>query len=205
VKQEWTLLTLDNYLKETQSPAGLPFGTTFCRTLAETDKLPELTVGLGLIRLVGNNTSIDLVPPIKHAPKVLLNTFINEVAEQYLKLTEITDQWQELLLLELGYVKKLNHSGNNPMNNYVLFASIPQDEKLPLLEKYGFHKVATSVAYGHTENIDSVLTTLDELNADLPEEANYATIMNLLALGVPVEELHVAVQLPPEMAAEIYG
>lgn len=203
MKQEWEVLTLGKYLTETVSPAGLPRGTTFIRSFKETAQLPQITVGLGLIKAIGTHTSIDLVPPIKHARTVLLNTFINEVAEQYLNCSEQTDQWQELLLLGLGYVKKVNHE-RNTVNAYHLFAPIPEEERLPLLTKYGFHKIATVVSYGCTENIDGFLTALDELNKLLPEEANFGTLMSLLELGVPVEELEVAVQLPFYMAAEIY-
>lgn len=207
MKQEWEIFTLGKYLTEAQSPSGLPRGTTFSKTFAETDQLPQLTVGLGLIKMIGSSSSIDLVPPIKNSPKVLLNSFINEIAEQYLRLSEILpDQWQEALLLELGYVKKLNtQSRYDSMSDYTLFAPIPEEDKLPLLRKYGFHKVATIVAYGYTEKIDRILTIIEDLNKELPEGANYGTIMSVLSMGVPVEDLHMAVQLPLEMVQEIYN
>jgi hypothetical protein len=206
MKQEEAILTLSNYLEEVQFPAGLPQGTTFARTFPATEKLPEITIGLGLLRASGSMTIVELTPPIKHARIITVNTFINEVAEQYLKCSGTApDQWQELLLLELGYIRKLNWNRFNAMQNFVLFSAIPEKERLFLLNKHGIHKLATIAAYGRTDNIDEIITTLDELNEELPEEANYGTIMQLLAVGVPVEDLHLAVQLPEDMVAEIYG
>ena len=206
MKQEWEILTLNNYLTEEFFPTGLPRGTTFTRTFAATESLPAVKVGLGIIKDERGVSLVDAVPEIKHARVVTLNTFINEVAEQYLRLSDMfPDQWQEALLLELGYVKKMNHRANTPAHNYNLFAHIPEKERLSLLTKHGFHKIATVVAYGHTDDIDKILTTLDELNEELSETANYGTLMNLLRAGVPPEELHVAVQLPEEMVLEIYS
>lgn len=206
MKKEWELLTLDGYLAEVQFPSGLARGTTFSRTLPETPTLPAVTVGLGLMREAVNSFVVDLVPAINHSRTVMINSFINEVAEQYLRLSEVVpDHWQEALLLDLGYVKKPNSNAFNTANNYTLFSPIPVEEKLPLLSKYGFHKIATIVSYGYTDDIEQILTTLDDLNKELPEEANYGTIMELLKVGVPVEDLHMAVQLPADMVAEIYG
>lgn len=209
MRKELEILTLDNYLEESQPPMGFPDGVTFTRTFPATEKLPQVTVGLGLLRSStrgGHSFIVDLVPEIKKSNPVMMNTFINEVAEQYLRLSEIyPDRWQEALLLELGHVRKKNPNRYGPDQNVKLFASIPEEERLHLLDKYELHQIATIVSYGHTEGIDTILSELDKMNEEFGTETNYASILECLRIGVPVEELHVAVQLPPEMVAEIYS
>lgn len=209
MKKELEILTLDGYLMESQPPRGFPEGITFTRTFPATEQLPEVTVGLGLLRSTTRGVHsfiVDLVPEIKKSKPVMINTFINEVAEQYLKLSEIyPDRWQESLLMELGHVRKPNPIGYNPTGNTQLFASIPEEERFLLLDKYEFHQIATIVSYGYTEGIDSILIAMDTLNEKFGVEANYASVLTCLQMGVPVEELDVAVQLPPEMIAEIYS
>lgn len=209
MNKELEILTLDSYLTETQPPRGFPEGVTFTKTFPATDQLPHITVGLGLLRSStrgGHSFLVDLVPEIKKSKPVMLNTFINEVAEQYLKLSEkYPDRWQEALLLELGHVRKTQIVGYNPDNNIELFASIPPDEKIRLLQNHHLHEVATVVSYGYTEGIDVILGTLEKMNKEFQDEANYASVLECLRVGVPLDELEVAVQLPPEMIAEIYS
>ena len=209
MRKELEILTLDNYLTESQPPMGFPEGVTFTRTFSATEQLPQLTVGLGLIRSTtrgGPSFLVDLVPEIKKSNPVMINTFINEVAEQYLKQSELhPSRWQEAVLLELGHVRKMNSQGYNPDKNIQLFASIPEDERLHLLNKYEFHQIATIAAYGYTEGIDTILTELDKMNMEFGSDTNYSSILECLRIGVPVDELHVAVQLPAEMIAEIYS
>lgn len=209
MNKELEILTLDNYLVESNPPMGFPDGVTFTRTFPATEQLPEITVGLGLLRSTtrgGHSFLVDLVPEIKKSKPVMLNTFINEVAEQYLKLSEKhPDRWQEALLLELGHVRKNEIRGYNPDKNVELFAPIPQEEKVRLLNRYSLHEIATIVSYGYTEKVDVILRTLEDMNHEFSAEANYASILECLRIGVPLEELEVAVQLPPEMIAEIYS
>lgn len=205
MSKDWEILTLDGYLTEEQFPTGFPVGTTFNKTFPKTQILPKVTVGLGLIRNTGGQFTVEAVPPLDRSRTVMLNTFINAVAENYLELSESApDHWEELLLLNLGYVKKMNFPALSA-KAYVILADIPAEERKPLLTKHGLHKILTIAAYGGTENIDEILTTLDELNNKLDEPTDYGTILHMLASGVPLEELHVAVQLPIEMAEEIYG
>lgn len=203
MNKEWELLTLDGYL----TYAGLPPGVTFSRTLPSTSLLPEVTVGLGLIRPSNRGFFAELIPKIRHITNATVNTFINEVAERYLQLSEISENnWQELLLLDLGYVRKAFSTGNNPTDKNNLFSSLLlENNNLPLLEKHGFHKIATLLAYDCIENIEETLEILDELNKELPEYANYGTLLNLFSIGVPVEDFHLAVQLPEDMVRELYG
>lgn len=209
MKKELEILTLDSYLEETQAPMGFPAGVIFARTFPETEKLPKITVGLGLLRSStrgGHSFIVDLVPEIKKSKPVMMNTFINEVAEQYLKLSEIyPDRWQEALLLELGHVRKKNPQRYGAEQNVKLFASIPEEERMTLLDKYGLHQIATIVSYGYTEGIDTILTTVDKMTEEFGAEADYGSVLACLQMGVPLEELEVAVQLPPEMIAEIYS
>jgi hypothetical protein len=43
------------------------------------------------------------------------------------------------------------------------------------------------------------------MNREFGSDGNYSSILECLRMGVPVDELSVAVQLPPEMIAEIYS
>lgn len=209
MNKELEILTLDNYLEESQAPMGFPNGIIFTRTFPATEQLPQMVVGLGLLRSStrgGHSFIVDLVPEIKKSKPVMLNTFINEVAEQYLKLSEIyPDRWQEALVLELGHVRKKSPNRYAPDQHVQLFASIPDEEKLQLLDKYELHQIATVVSYGYTTGINTILTTLDEMNREFGSDGNYSSILECLRMGVPVDELSVAVQLPPEMIAEIYS
>jgi hypothetical protein len=209
LNKELEILTLDSYLMETKPPRGFPEGITFTKTFPATEQLPNITVGLGLLRSSirgGPSFLVDLVPEIKKSKPVMLNTFINEVAEQYLKLFDkYPDRWQEALLLELGHVRKPQIEGYNPDNNIVLFDSIPPEEKVRLLQSHHLHEIATVVSYGYTEGIDVILGTIEKMNEDFQDEANYASVLECLRVGVPLDELEVAVQLPPEMIAEIYS
>lgn len=205
MRKELEILQLAGYLSEEGVKQGFfNYGTTFSRLLPATSELPAITVGLGVIRdITPKTTKMELMPTIKNTPNVMLNTFINEVAEQYLRCSEILpEQWQELLLLNLGYAKTMKLGSQ--VENAQMFEAIPSEERLPLLKKHGFHKVATFVAHGHTEDIDTIINTLDELNKG-NEPISYGVLMDLLELGVPAEDLQLAAQLPPEMVEGLYG
>lgn len=204
MNKDWTTLMLGGYLEEKVLHGG---GTTFIRTLPETEELPEITVGLGIISQQGALTSAVLAPQsYRGRMKIMMvNTLINEVAEKYFVLAdEFPDSWQEVLLLDFGYVHK-NPNKFPVADDYSLLNSIPKEDRLSLYRRFGLHKIATLVAYGHTDNIESVLSDLDTLNSSLPKPANYGKIMSLLAAGVPSEDFHLAVDLPDDMLSEFYN
>ena len=207
MRKELEILTLDGYLTETSAPGR--YGVTFTRTFAATDLLPEIIVCLGYIHSdnnVVNSFIVDVVPEIGKSKSVMLNTFLNEVAEQYLQLSDkFPDTWQEMLLLELGHVRKPVTATNLLKGNVTLFASIPRTERQHLLESYGLHKIAAIVSHGYTEGVESILLTLDSMNEQFGDVANYSSLLTCLKMGIPVEELETAIQLPPEMIAEIYS
>ena len=81
-----------------------------------------------------------------------------------------------------------------------LFNPIPDDERGRLLEKYGLHKIATMVAHGYTQNLASLISTIDELRGD----ASFVDVFKLVRFGVPWEDIPLALQLPEDMVRGIY-
>ena len=77
---------------------------------------------------------------------------------------------------------------------------IPEEERRFLFEKHGFHKLAMMLSYGYNENIDNLLCDIDEFR----ETVNYGEVLELMAMGTPMEDIPLALQLPPEMVKEIY-
>lgn len=206
MRQDLVLLKLGDYLQEVSLPLEM---ATFARALPATSKLPELTVGLAI---TGQFFSLKAVPAMADGNLPVLNGFVNEVAELYLRYSnETPDMWEERILLDLGYVSRKpfdNISSKREMKplsqDHALFAAIPKDERLPLLRKYGFHKLATLVSHGFAENLDEIIAALEspELEA---LDTNLSQLMYLLTLGVPTEDLAMAAQLPEDMLEGIYG
>ena len=199
MNKDWEVLTLGGYLQPEQLANGF---TTFTRTLQGSPLLSNVKVGLAGMPYQ-NFQSVTRIPMVGKSRTVMPNTFLNEIAEQYLELSSLEPtRWQELLLLHLGYV---NHPNATYDDNFTLFAEIPQKERLPLLRKHGFHKIALLVAYKITENLDEYITSLDETLKDMPEGTGYGKLLELLAADVPLDDLSLAAQLPDDLIDGLYG
>lgn len=212
-RPKYDALTLDGYLKQ----QDMGYRTTFLRTLPATEQLPEMTVGLGLLvsgRSGTSVTQVQRIPDLFHTRAVMLNSFLNEIAERYLELSdEFPDSWQDLVILELGYVDTLNGRGRTSLttfsdvkgDNFALFSEITNSDKLRLYKKHGLHKIATMVANGNGPDLEHTLETVEEIQSQQDEYIPLATLLKLLNSGIPVDDLALAAQLPPDMLEGIYG
>ena len=213
MKKAWENLTLGGYLEETKIRSDV-FSTTFSRTFPRTDELPELTVGLGILVQNAHGKHRVLAAP-RHLQWVLAGNAIKRVVvmEEHLIDAVLTEtracmasyqNWQEHLLLRLGYVTNLLSDKLlywDEKKNYNLLDPIPEEEREFLLRKHGLHKIAAMVAHGHTQELDAAISTIDELRGG----ANYGDALRVMAMGVPLEDVPVAAQLPVEMVAGIYN
>lgn len=157
---------------------------------------------------------VERIPNIFHSRTVMLNSFLNEIAERYLELFEISpDLWQELLILELGYVdtlvanrrKGLTSFSDTKGDNYELFSGITNSDKHRLLKEHGLQKIALMVAFGQAADLESTLNTIEEIQRTADEYIPLTKLLELLNNGIPVDDLVLASQLPPDMLEGIYG
>ena len=195
MKQYWETLYLDGYLEYGPHPQGY----TFSRTFPETPELPKLTVGLGVLtRSSSSGYRVYSIP--FHMSGIREDTFIDIVEEKQEQLRHLPN-WRELLLLDLGYTTDLLLLSGREREGARLHC-IPEGARTYLLKKHGLHKLATTAAYGYGSEADMIIDIINEYG----HGQNYGDLLRVMVLGVvPMEDLHLAAQLPTEMVKGIYS
>ena len=200
-------LTLDGYLVASfftytvdSTFVGHHVGTTFISTFPKGSmSLPRVRVGLGLFLPGENGFGRKQVLDIPKGKGLSPNAFASLVEEKQRQLDHLP-MWRDRLLLEMGYAIRATVTQPDKVANDHLFSDIPREEADHLLEKHGFYKVAIMVAHGYAQGMDKALDIIDDLRA----KEHFSYLIALLAQGVPVEDLELAIQLPAEMVRELY-
>ena len=200
------VLKLEGYLERDTGPT-YEHSTTFTRILPKTPELPAVTVGLGVVFYSSYSNYGPRVEGIPHyLTPMKEDGFVAVVLErqrQYFEYSHLGN-WQERLLMDLGYVFKLpmmRSRLHRVQEGVTTFSMVPKRERAFLLEKYGFQKVALMVAHGHASDIDTVLTSFEEMRGNM----TYHEFFRMMEFGVPVEDLPLTAQLPIEMVEELYS
>lgn len=188
----------------TPSPAGS--GLSFTRDYPENENFPAITVGLGFLYIQGMENvmlkRIASAPNQRMTSAPFINTFTSDIYDLYLKYSsQYPTTWPERVLINMGYVIVEGKDGNP--NTSALFSEIPQNDRDALLDTYQLNDIATMVTMGFTKQMLPTLKKLYELTPVTGLKVSRQ--LELLALGVPVEDLLSADELPADMLYEFYG